>query len=419
MVRLRLINYLFWGILASTLIHAQSAFVSRNGNDNITFALNNPNAPSPKQDVLNYYLSGPIEYSWIAVGFGGRMRDAFMFIIYTNGNGKNITVSPRVADGNSEPSLDHSKTVRLLENSATTNDRYTVRWECLNCREWKGGSLNASDEKQQMIYAVGPRDVGLDASNPEAALRRHDWYGRFEINMTQAISDDIKFQRFWPTKSDGASEVGYEVDDHDFASPAHAVLMTGTFVILFPLGIIWLRIFGNVRLHWLTQIVGVLVIFIGAVIGILLSKQYNRAKHFTSSHQIIGFVILFVLLLQAGLGAAHHRIFKKTPKPTLLSSIHRILGPLAIGLGVVNGALGFKFALVPRHIIGYAIVIIIVSIIAVVSSFIHNRSRRRQAVYETPAARNFQSAYVAPEYQNDIPLAHAGVPPAYSRAMEP
>lgn len=129
-----------------------------------------------------------------------------------------------------------------------------------------------------MIYAVGPRDVRLDTSSTDAALRRHDWYGRFEINMPQAISDDIKFQQLWPTKSDGASEVGNEHDDHDFASPAHAVLMAGTFVILFPLGIVWLRIFGKVRLHWLTQAIGVLVIFIGAVTGILLSKQYNRVS---------------------------------------------------------------------------------------------------------------------------------------------
>lgn len=88
MVRLQMINYVFWGILASmmssvfiaqhqkqhltyaagTLIHARSAFVSKNGNDNITFAINNPeirnsNASSP--DLLNYYLSGPIGYSWI------------------------------------------------------------------------------------------------------------------------------------------------------------------------------------------------------------------------------------------------------------------------------------------------------------------------------------------------------------------
>lgn len=88
-------------------------------------------------------------------------------------------------------------------------------------------------------------------------------------------------------------------------------------------------------------------------------------------------------------------------------------------LTIIHSRSGFKFALVPRHIISYAIVIIFISIILVVSSFIHNRRRRRKAVYGTPAAQNFQSAYVPAEYQNDIPLAYAGAPPAYSRAMGP
>lgn len=168
--------------------------------------------------------------------------------------------------------------MQLVAGSSTNNDRYFARWECDNCRDWKGGSLNVSDERQKMIYAVGLPDVDLDTSNPDAALRRHDWYGRFDINMTQAVGDPIGFQKFSPTSSDGATEVGNEVDDHDFASPIHAIFMAGTFVLLFPLGIVWLRIFEKVRLHWLTQAIGILAIFIGAGIGIYLSKQYNRVS---------------------------------------------------------------------------------------------------------------------------------------------
>lgn len=88
-------------------------------------------------------------------------------------------------------------------------------------------------------------------------------------------------------------------------------------------------------------------------------------------------------------------------------------------LTVLRSCSGFKFALVPRHIISYAILVVIVSVAIIVSSYIHNRRRRRKAAYETPAAQNFQSAYVASEYQNDIPLAPAGAPPAYSRATGP
>lgn len=137
--------------------------------------------------------------------------------------------------------------------------------------------MNISDEKQNMIYAVGPEDIDLDTSNLDAALRRHDWYGRFEVNMRKALGDPDNFKTFSPTSSNDTSDLGNKID-HDFASPIHAIFMAGTFVILFPFGIVWLRIFEKVRLHWLTQAIGVLVIFIGAGIGILLSKQYNRVS---------------------------------------------------------------------------------------------------------------------------------------------
>lgn len=127
-----------------------------------------------------------------------------------------------------------------------------------------------------MIYAVGPREVELDTRSVDAGLRRHDWYGKFNINLDQAKGDPDHFSP--NSTSDGASENDREVDDHDFASPSHAILMAGTFVVLLPMGTVWLRIFSNVRLHWLTQTLGILLILIGAAIGISLSKLYNRVS---------------------------------------------------------------------------------------------------------------------------------------------
>lgn len=127
-----------------------------------------------------------------------------------------------------------------------------------------------------MIYAVGPSQVVLDTTKVDAGLRRHDRYGKFTINLDQAKGDPFAFNP--NSTNDGASANGKEVDDHDIASPSHAVLMAGTFVVLFPMGSVWLKIFANVRLHWLTQTLGVLIIFIGAGVGINLSKQYNRVR---------------------------------------------------------------------------------------------------------------------------------------------
>lgn len=138
--------------------------------------------------------------------------------------------------------------------------------------------MNINDTAQQMIYAVGPSRAQLDSSRGDAALRRHDWYGKFTINLQQAQGDHDNFVNLKPTKTDGASKLGDSTADRDYGSSAHAVFMTGTFVILFPLGTVWVRIFESVRLHWMTQVLGVLAIFIGAAIGINLSRQYNRVS---------------------------------------------------------------------------------------------------------------------------------------------
>lgn len=80
------------------------------------------------------------------------------------------------------------------------------------------------------------------------------------------------------TSSSGAAPVGSARVDRDYGSAAHALLMVGTFVILFPLGTMWLRIFNKVTLHWLNQILGVLVVIVGTGIGVYLGSMYNKVK---------------------------------------------------------------------------------------------------------------------------------------------
>lgn len=134
----------------------------------------------------------------------------------------------------------------MLKNSETKyNGRYVAKWKCTDCRQWRGGEINVNETAQNMIYAVGPSRVQLDSSRGDAALRRHDWYGKFTINLQQAQGDSNDFSKFKPNETDGAAELGGPTNDHDFASPAHAVFMAGTFVILFPIGTLWVRIFES------------------------------------------------------------------------------------------------------------------------------------------------------------------------------
>lgn len=81
------------------------------------------------------------------------------------------------------------------------------------------------------------------------------------------------------TQNSGATQNGPRVRDRDLSKIFHALLMCATFVILFPVGAIFMRIFGSVRMHRLTQIFSVMVILIGLGLGIKLSKQYNKVIH--------------------------------------------------------------------------------------------------------------------------------------------
>lgn len=98
------------------------------------------------------------------------------------------------------------------------------------------------------------------------------------MDMVQATGD----QEGVPTNTtsmSGAAMVGSARIDHGgYGSAFHALLMVGTFVILFPLGVLWLRIFEKVILHWLNQTLAVLVVIVGAGVGIYISLMYNKVR---------------------------------------------------------------------------------------------------------------------------------------------
>lgn len=339
-----------------------------------------------------------------------------------------------------------------------------------------------------MIYALGPDQADLTSDDRGAGLRRHERYGRFTFNMTQAVAGDLDpisgFPRPEDRSTNGAAGTGDEKGDHEYASYTHGLLMIAVFVLLFPLGTIWLRIFEKVRWHWINQVLSVILIYVAAAIGINLSRQYNRVRrkiilpqNLISSLAHFSDPRITVSRLQST--PSNHRLrppraspgpdrpgsrpsphlpappatdYPRHPPPNPRS--HRshsghskwlLVCPfppdthcpfLDIPFFFEGGgketfslthpflsSRGFRFASTPRHIIGYIILIIIVAFLYCGAIFVHDRRRRRKAVYQTPAAQNFQAAYIPPEHQYDIPLAQGGgggggppPPPPYSNS---
>lgn len=188
-------------------------------------------------------------------------------------------MSPRIAGDDTEPTFNPNINITLNRiKSGILNGRYVANGVCHNCRTWPQGFIEFNATKQPMIYAVGPSEVHLRSDAGDAALRRHDYHGRFSIDMLQASRQNLDPARF-PleiTSNNGSSPMGHGKDDHEYGSAVHAIFMASVFVILFPLGTVFLRILGKVRWHWITQAVGFLIILIGAATGIYVSLQYNR-----------------------------------------------------------------------------------------------------------------------------------------------
>lgn len=169
--------------------------------------------------------------------------------------------------------------VTAQDRSGIIHDRYSVIGLCRGCGDKFAIDFNST--AQPMIYAIGPDDVELNSNSKSAGLRRHEYYGKFTMNMTQASLGNIDTGKDFPlnsTSSNGTAVVDHEVHDHDYKSAVHAVFMAGVFVLLFPLGTVWLRMFGLVRSHWINQVSGYLIILLGTGVGIRMSKEYNRVR---------------------------------------------------------------------------------------------------------------------------------------------
>jgi len=119
----------------------------------------------------------------------------------------------------------------------------------------------------------------------------------------------------------------------------HAICLAGSFLLLFPAGVILLRFFGSVRFHWMLQVFALCVCVLGLVIAIVFSVMDPEFSSFDSAHQILGIIAVVALAVQAFLGYRHHHQYKKIGQRTWVSHSHIWVGRVVVILGMVNGIL--------------------------------------------------------------------------------
>lgn len=267
---------------------------------------------------------------------------------------------------------------------------YTIDAVCKNCTTWSLGSIDKTSTKQPFIFGLGPTDERISSDAMTARVPRHAVYGALALDMTQASAMNAKIPT---TNTDNGSYVssgsasidGGAQDDYDWSRPIHGVFMAVAFVLLFPSGVLVLRLLEHVLWHGIIQAVGWLFVIIGAGSGIYLSEEYNmvcsrlievsfrphastnanasikKTQGYHTTHQIIGIMIFVFATVQLLLGLVHHVMYRRTQRPTILGKIHLYLGPPVLILGIVNTPLGLNLAGDGRYNITYAIVVAILA----------------------------------------------------------
>ncbi|ETS81642.1 hypothetical protein PFICI_06644 [Pestalotiopsis fici W106-1] len=329
-----------------------SLFISPS--NDLAFALS---VPKDSSTDLYFSLMFPKSVTWGAIGLGtSKMAGALMLVAYSSSSGDNVTLSPRIASGHSEPVHTTDIRVEALDGTGLVdNARYVFLGRCANCRSWningRGGDVDVESKAQSFVYATGPDgDIRSDAL--DAPLKMHLNYGTFTLDMVHATTADAAAPTITISNSTDlvATTQGLSVlGKSDTAARAHAIIMVLCFIGLYPFGILVLRLGNWVRWHAVNQGLALIGVIVGFGLGVHSSYFYNRSKGFKSGHQVLGILLFIFVIGQFVLGFMHHRIYKKTQQPTKLAPVHVWMGRVIIPVGVINAFLGFRFAQSPQY----------------------------------------------------------------------
>ncbi|KAK8221374.1 integral membrane protein [Phyllosticta capitalensis] len=424
------------------------AQVSNNCIGDTCFGLNIPEATvnSGNGDIF-LSISGPTSYSYIAVGQGSSMSGSRMFIMYTSADGKNVTVSPRLSSGHSEPKFDSSTQITMLENTGVSGNTMTAFFKVSNAGTWNGGqgSMDFKSDSAQWIHAALSGSA-LNSDDTSADISKHgDNYGSFTWDFSQAkggstanpftaagattTSPSGSSSSACPDNSSGsgsgngngnsgsgsggpgsgggfggfggfnraecngnsspnqlAAEMQAEYRRMNRLLTAHGVLASLAWVIFFPAGAISIRLFsfpGLVWFHAAIQMFSYALYIAGFGIGVYFAKKEDYLKE---THPIIGIVIFVFLFFQPIFGWLHHVLFKKYGGRTFWSHLHLWLGRALITLGIINGGLGLKLTGNVhnwKHIV-YAIVAAVVWMVYMVAAVYGEIKRMRKPTRGMP-----------------------------------
>lgn len=285
------------------------------------------------------------------------MQGSNIFVVYGNGNGNNVTVSPRLGGPHVEPLFNSQAQVSLLDGSGISNGTITANIRCDSCITWSGGKEDVKSSSTSWVWAVKYGKL-IHSDSVSATITQHDLSGLASVNLQAATGGNT--DNPFSTTSSGSSASSASsnpsspqpvvttssTQSTDRKRIAHAAIMIIVMVVLFPsfaLGIHLLPSSLAVVLHAWLQVFTLALAITGFGLGISLSVNSYPITS-SSYHQIIGIIVVSSLVLfQPAMGLLQHRYWRKKGQKGMFAYAHRWLGRTMIILGIVNAGLGFYF----------------------------------------------------------------------------
>ena len=220
----------------------------------------------------------PVGQQWAAIGLGSdKMAGALVLMIYSSSSDKNVTFSPRLAKGHSEPEFYKDLKYETLPGTGFINNTFVYSAVCHNCRSWPGGNLDVTATDQKCIYAAGPGGF-VKSNSQKESIKYHSEFGHFTVDMKHATGPAGEPSLNGDISADGITVGKWAGGKRDWAAIMHAVIMVGCFVGLMPLGVLILRLGEWVRWHGVNQLLALIGVIVGFGLGISISLRYVRVS---------------------------------------------------------------------------------------------------------------------------------------------
>ncbi|KAJ1308935.1 hypothetical protein OPQ81_004618 [Rhizoctonia solani] len=290
---------------------------------------------------------------WMAVGFGQRMANSPMVIMWANQDGS-LVLSQREATAHTEP--------RVVSNpprvATIRSDLSTLTGSAIT---FSFSMPSSGQTSEQMIYAFGRTKP--NSNSVSASLNQHSTTGSFTLDLTGNVADISPSSTGTATATATATatlavptqtgSTGNESFNIPYSSSekkllAHGILSALGFCFFLPIGVLqarFLRIWWPTwfKTHWVVQagLAGPFIIA-GFALGVNVLQE-SGSQHFDDKHTIIGLVLFLLYVCQALYGLIIHIV--KSPyrrRRPIQNYGHAILGLGIIALSLYQVWLGFN-----------------------------------------------------------------------------